>query len=101
MALLAPKRRTEVERPSFTRSVDAALGFIEGSGRLSGEFAQDLLLGLGLIAEMLDMGADIRGSIATGLASVVERTYVPKRELFDRLLDLRSAAAHAETTNRV
>jgi hypothetical protein len=105
MALLASKRRNETESPSFTpsftRSVDAALGFVEESRRVPGEFVQDLFLALGVIAETLDTSTEIRGSIAEGLTSVADRAHVPTREIFDRLLDLRSSAAQVEATDGV
>jgi hypothetical protein len=95
MALLTTKRRMEIERPSLTRSVDAAFGFVKGPARVSGEFVQDLFLALGVITEIVGASPDIRRSIAEGIAAVAGRAFVPTREVCDRLLDLRSAAAQS------
>jgi hypothetical protein len=92
---LRTRRRNEIERPSFTRSVDAAIGFVEGSRRVSGALGQDVFLALGCIAEATGAGDAVRRSIATGVAAIGDRRNVATREILDRLLDVRSAAARS------
>ncbi len=91
MALLAARRRIESERPSLTKSVDAAFGFFEGSRRASSARAQDVFLALGVIAESLDAPTPVRRSIATSLVAIPDDVELPTRDVIDRLLDVRCA----------
>ena len=49
MALLATKRRVQMDRPALTTSIDATLACFDGSRSVSTEFAQDILLALGVL----------------------------------------------------
>jgi hypothetical protein len=91
MALLAAKRRMECERPSLTRSVDAAFGFFEGSRRAPSALVQDVFLALGVIAEALDASPAVRRSIAATLVAIPDDARVPTSNVVDRLLDVRCA----------
>jgi hypothetical protein len=97
MARLSLKRKVDVDHPSLTKSVDAALGCFDGSRRASSEFLQDVLLTLGLIAESVDAPSDVRRAIAADLVSCAERANVPAHEVFDWLLDLRALIDHQLT----
>jgi hypothetical protein len=92
MALLTAKRRMTIERPTLTRSVDAALGCFDGSRRTSSEDAQDVLLALGVIAEDHGASPAIRQLIADALGDVASHSeQVSTRLVVDHLLDLRHA----------
>jgi hypothetical protein len=81
--------------------VDAAFGFVEGSRRVPGALAEDLFLALGCIAEETEACDAVRRSIALGVAAIGDRRNVPAREILDRLLDVRSAAARSGVPDRV
>jgi hypothetical protein len=96
MALLASKRRIEEPRPSLTKSVDAALGIFGGSRRASSEFAQDVMLAIGQLAETLDAPTEVRREIALSIASFADRASLPASEVVDRLLDVRVRVVRCE-----
>ena len=82
--------------PSVIASVDAAFAFVADAPRLSSDFVESLLLAIGLRAASADAASEVAALIRDALVSLRDRTSVPKRELEDRLLDVRLAARRAE-----
>jgi hypothetical protein len=81
----------------LTRSVDAALGVFDGSRRASSEFAQDVMLALGQLAETLEAPPEVRGEIARSIIAFRDRETVSVSEVIDCLLDVRACAARCES----
>lgn len=91
VSLLTKRREIRDDGAALTVSVDAAIGFVTGSRRVSGEFAQDVLLALGSMAEATNRSEKVCRQITKALGSVTYREFVPAREILDQLLDIRSA----------
>jgi len=91
MALLTTKQRVVSERPTLTTSIDAALRCFDGSRPVPAEFAQDILLALGVLAETREAPSAVRREIASCLDAIGDERLVPSRVVVDGLLDVRRA----------